>query len=236
MDQRIRKLIFFFTYPPRFISVKITKNRISNNTFAFSSPARIPLIEHRLAFQECNYELLGNVNLIKHPRFTPGRIFLAGVARCPGLLTSRPSRRLIKLNVRFQAGSPSLRVNEPRFRFSRQIGGKSFNGNKCFLPPFFFALAKKYEFYDAIMLRDKRIFRRDRRIRNKVVEIWNVFFFWRDGVDDLIWNDRGCWHIVFAFNQFILLFLCAIKGFVSVRKSWNWDIFFVSFTLELLLV
>lgn len=141
------------------------------------------------------------------------------MARCPGLLTSRPSRRLIKLNVRFQAGSPSLRVNEPRFRFSRQIGGKSFNGNKCFLPPFFFALAKKYEFYDAIMLRDKRIFRRDRRIRNKVMEIWNVFFFWRDRVDDLIWNDRGCWHIVFAFNQFILLFLCAIKGFVSVREE-----------------
>lgn len=46
-----------------------------------------------------------------------------------------------------------------------------------------------------------------------------MFFFWRDGVDDLIWNDRGCWHTVFAFNQFILLFLCAIKGFVSVREE-----------------
>lgn len=158
MDQRIRKLIFFFTYPPRFISVKITKNRISNNTFAFSSPARIPLIEHRLAFQECNYELLGNVNLIKHPRFTPGRIFLAGVARCPGLLTSRPSRRLIKLNVRFQAGSPSLRVNEPRFRFSRQIGGKSFNGNKCFLPPFFLLLQKSTNFMTPLCCEIKEFF------------------------------------------------------------------------------
>ena len=107
--------IFLLRILWRFITVKITKARKESHlhAFAFSNAPRIGQIEHRLVFQECNYELLGNVNLIKHPsRFTPGRIFLAGVARCPGLLTSRPSRRLIKLNVRFPAGSPSPRVNE----------------------------------------------------------------------------------------------------------------------------
>ena len=155
--------IFLLRILWRFITVKITKARKESHlhAFAFENAPRIGQIEHRLVFQECNYELLGNVNLIKHPsRFTPGRIFLAGVARCPGLLTSRPSRRLIKLNVRFPAGSPSPRVNEPRFRFSRQIGGKSFNGNKRFHPSPSLFLQKGTNF--VILCRDsKRNFRRD---------------------------------------------------------------------------
>ena len=77
--------IFLLRILWRFITVKITKARKESHlhAFAFSNAPRIGQIEHRLVFQECNYELLGNVNLIKHPPVHPRKNILGGRGALP---------------------------------------------------------------------------------------------------------------------------------------------------------